>query len=155
VLRLLHAARGDLAALVRADPGREHLAADHQHADHDRHVPAGRAAAEHADPVGRGAAAQAERDRRRAGRPDGAAGHRSAGAAPGLRGTARRGRAGEARRLVTPPGDRPRSALNLRLVLAVAGVVGWSVLAVAMFWAGVPVVGWLAVAVALLAAANV
>jgi len=56
---------------------------------------------------------------------------------------------------VTPPGDRPRSALNLRLVLAVAGVVGWSVLAVAMFWAGVPVVGWLAVAVALLAAANV
>ena len=50
---------------------------------------------------------------------------------------------------------QPRSALNLRLVLAVAGVVGWTALAVGMFWAGVPVVGWLAVAVALLAAVNV
>jgi CHASE2 domain-containing sensor protein len=50
---------------------------------------------------------------------------------------------------------QPRSALNLRLVLAVAGVVGWTALAVGMFWAGIPVVGWLAVAVALLAVVNV
>ena len=55
---------------------------------------------------------------------------------------------------MTGSGSQPRSALNLRLVLALVGLVACGVLAVALFWTGYPVAGWLAVVVALLAAAN-
>jgi uncharacterized membrane protein YqjE len=55
---------------------------------------------------------------------------------------------------VTRRNREPRSALNLRLVLALAGLVACGVLAVALFWVGYPVAGWIAAAVALLAAGN-
>jgi membrane protein implicated in regulation of membrane protease activity len=63
----------------------------------------------------------------------------------------RRGRAGEARELVT----EPRSALNLRLVLAGAGLVACAALAVGLFWAGFAAFGWVAAALAVVAAVNV
>ena len=46
---------------------------------------------------------------------------------------------------MTGSGSQPRSALNLRLVLALVGLVACGVLAVALFWTGYPVAGWLAV----------
>jgi uncharacterized membrane protein YqjE len=55
---------------------------------------------------------------------------------------------------VTRRDREPRSALNLRLSLALVGLVGCGVLAVALFWVGYPVAGWIAAAVALLAAGN-
>jgi hypothetical protein len=58
-----------------------------------------------------------------------------------------------------PPGrrgtvDRPYSALNLRLVLALFGVVVCSVLAVVLWRAGWTVPGWLLAAWALVAAVD-
>ena len=47
--------------------------------------------------------------------------------------------------------DRPYSALNLRLILASVGLVGWVALAVVAFLAGYPVVGWFLVAAAVFA----
>lgn len=42
----------------------------------------------------------------------------------------------------------PNSALNLRLVLALFGVVFFAVLAALLFWADLPVPGWIAAALA-------
>ncbi|MEU4221495.1 hypothetical protein [Actinoplanes sp. NPDC026623] len=58
-----------------------------------------------------------------------------------------------------PPGrrgtaDRPYSALNLRLVLAVFGFVVCSVLAVLLWRAGLTLPGWLLAGWALVAAAD-
>jgi hypothetical protein len=50
--------------------------------------------------------------------------------------------------------DRPYSALNLRMILASVGLVGWIVLAVLAFLGGYPVVGWFLVAAALLAVVD-
>jgi hypothetical protein len=50
--------------------------------------------------------------------------------------------------------EHPRSALELRLVLAAFGVVTFTALAVGLFWAGFPVGGWVAAALALVAAVN-
>jgi len=55
---------------------------------------------------------------------------------------------------VTRPAGQPRSALNLRLVLAAFGLVSCTALAIGLFWAGFRVAAWLAVAVALVAAVN-
>jgi Flp pilus assembly protein TadB len=51
--------------------------------------------------------------------------------------------------------DHPRSALTLRLVLALFGVVAFTALAVGLFWAGFRAGGWLAAAVAVVAMVNV
>ena len=50
--------------------------------------------------------------------------------------------------------DRPYSALNLRLILASVGLVGWIVLAVLAFIGGYPVVAWALVALAALAVVD-
>jgi len=44
--------------------------------------------------------------------------------------------------------DRPRSALELRLVLAAFGFVAFTALAAGLFWAGLRVGGWVAAALA-------
>jgi hypothetical protein len=59
-----------------------------------------------------------------------------------------------------PPGrrgtvDRPYSALNLRLALAIFGLVTSTVLAVLAFRAGRTPVGWIVAALALLAAIDI
>jgi uncharacterized membrane protein YqjE len=55
---------------------------------------------------------------------------------------------------VTGPGQ-PRSALNLRLVLAAFGFITCAALATGLFWAGLRLGALLAAAVALVAAVNV
>lgn len=50
--------------------------------------------------------------------------------------------------------DHPRSALGLRLALALFGVVTCTALAVGLFWAGFRAGGWVATAVAVIAAGN-
>jgi hypothetical protein len=50
--------------------------------------------------------------------------------------------------------EHPRSALELRLVLAAFGFVTFTALAVGLFWAGFPAGGWVAVALAAIAAVN-
>jgi uncharacterized membrane protein YqjE len=50
--------------------------------------------------------------------------------------------------------DHPRSALDLRLVLALFGVVTCTALAIGLFWAGFRAGGWVAVAVAAVAVVN-
>jgi hypothetical protein len=44
--------------------------------------------------------------------------------------------------------DRPYTALNLRMVLASVGLIGWAGLAVLAFLAGYSLVGWLLIAAA-------
>ena len=51
--------------------------------------------------------------------------------------------------------EHPRSALELRLVLAAFGFVVFVALAIGFFWAGFPAGGWVAVALAVVAAVNV
>jgi len=50
--------------------------------------------------------------------------------------------------------DRPRSALELRLVLAAFGFVTFTALSVGLFWAGLRVGGWVAAALAVVAVVN-
>jgi hypothetical protein len=50
--------------------------------------------------------------------------------------------------------DRPYSALNLRLVLAVFGLVSCSVLAAVLFGAGIDALGWVMVGLAVVAAVD-
>ncbi|MCW2883732.1 MAG: hypothetical protein QOE54_306 [Streptosporangiaceae bacterium] len=50
--------------------------------------------------------------------------------------------------------EHPRSALNLRLVLATFGLVSCAAFAVAAFWAGIPVIGVVLVVLAGVAAVD-
>jgi hypothetical protein len=50
--------------------------------------------------------------------------------------------------------DRPRSALTLRLILAVFGFVSFAALAVGLYWVGLRAAAYLCAALAVLAAVN-
>jgi predicted metal-binding membrane protein len=51
--------------------------------------------------------------------------------------------------------DSPRSALNLRLLLAVFGLVSCAVMAVLLVRAGLPVVGWILAGLAAVALVDI